>query len=125
MLPFSIHIEDGAPVSEQLTQAVRRAILKGDLQDGDRFPSVRSLSVELRISPTTAHKAVSVLKSEGLLGSQPGVGMVVRTDELPSTNQRLEQLSPALKQILTEAKSLQLSDEMLCAHIQKLWKEHS
>lgn len=123
MLPFSIHIEDGSPASDQLVQAVRRAILRGDLQDGDRFPSVRSLSQELRISPTTAHKAVALLKAEGLLGAQPGVGMVVRTNELPSTEQRLSLLTPDLKQAIREAKALQLSEETLSEHIRKLWKE--
>lgn len=123
MLPFSIHIEDGSPASDQLIQAVRRAILRGDLQDGDRFPSVRSISQELRISPTTVHKAVALLKTEGLLGAQPGVGMVVRTSELPSTEKRLSMLTPSLKQTIHEAKALQLSEEMLSEHLRKLWKD--
>jgi DNA-binding transcriptional regulator YhcF (GntR family) len=81
------------------------------------------LSQSLRISPTTAHKAVTLLKSEGLLGSQPGVGMVVRTNELPSVEQRLALLTPALQKTIIEAKALQLSDDSLREHIQKLWDE--
>ena len=121
MLPFQIRFLDGLPASDQLIQAVRQAILTGQLQDGDRFPSVRSLSQELKISPTTAHKAVSQLKSEGLLASQPGVGMVVRSNSLPSKEERLSILDPRLKQLISEAQALQLSAKDLSQAIRDGW----
>ena len=123
MLPFRITFTDGLPASDQLVQAVRRAILAGDLRDGDKFPSVRTLSQELKISPTTAHKAVAVLKNEGLLASQPGIGMVVRSASLPTTDERLALISPQLQQLVTEAQALQLDKEDLRKAIQELWKK--
>src|SRR5580698_2915317 len=65
MLPFTVQIEDGLPVSDQIVQSVRKAMLTGQLRTGDEFPSVRTLSQELRISPTTAHKVVATLKDSG------------------------------------------------------------
>ena len=124
MLPFQITFTDGQPASDQLIQAVRRAILAGDLRDGDGFPSVRTLSQELKISPTTAHKSVAVLKVEGLLASRPGIGMVVRSASLPGTEERLDMLRPQLQQLVKEAKSLQLSEKDLCEALKSLWKEN-
>ncbi len=124
MLPFQITFTDGQPASDQLIQAVRRAILVGDLRDGDGFPSVRTLSQELKISPTTAHKSVAVLKVEGLLASRPGIGMVVRSASLPGTEERLDMLRPQLQQLVKEAKSLQLSEKDLCEALKSLWKEN-
>jgi len=123
MLPFHIHFTDGLPASDQLIQAVRRAILAGHLKDGDRFPSVRSLSQELKISPTTAHKAVTQLKKEGLLASQPGVGMVVRSSALPSKAERLAILAPQLTQLVSEAQALQLSQADLAEALKDLWND--
>ena len=108
MLPFSVTFEIGTPASDQLVQAVRKAILTGQLKPGERFPSVRTLSQELRISPTTAHKAVARLKEQGYLGSQPGVGMIVLAPELPSRQQRIQHLLPACTKLLQEAEELQL-----------------
>jgi len=122
MLPFRIIFTDGLPASDQLIQAVRRAILSGDLRDGDRFPSVRNLSQELKISPTTAHKAVAQLKAEGLLASQPGIGMVVRSASLPSTAERLAILSPQLEQLVKEAQALQLTEKELREALRASWK---
>ena len=123
MLPFRILFTDGHPASDQLVQAVRRAILSGELRDGDRFPSVRNLSQELKISPTTAHKAVGQLKGEGLLASQPGVGMVVRSASLPSTEERLKLIALQIEKLISEAQALQLSEEELQQAIQSAWKK--
>lgn len=111
MLPFTVNLIDGVPVSDQLIQAVRRAILTGQLVPGDRFPSVRAMSQELGISPTTAHKVVAFLKDRGLLASRPGIGMVVASLEQPSREERLAQLQPLIEQLSSEAEELGLDTD--------------
>jgi DNA-binding transcriptional regulator YhcF (GntR family) len=108
MLPFIIEIQDGLPVSDQIVQAVRKAMLTRQLAVGDIFPSVRTLSQELSISPTTAHKVVATLKDAGYLASRPGIGMVVRTPELPDRPERLDHLQPLCRDLLREAADLHL-----------------
>src|SRR6186713_2821346 len=103
MLPFSIKFQDGIPAAEQLLLAVRKAMLTGQLRAGDAIPSVRTLSQELRISPTTAHKVVLQLKADGLLASQPGIGMVITAPAQPTVGDRQEQLAPACERLLEEA----------------------
>jgi DNA-binding transcriptional regulator YhcF (GntR family) len=111
MLPFTFIIADGLPVSDQLEHAVRKAIFTGQLSAGDIFPSVRTLSQELRISPTTAHKVVATLRENGYLASRPGIGMVVRTPNLPERSERLDYLQPLCRELLREAGDLHLEVE--------------
>ena len=59
MLPFLIELGAGAPIYEQIVEAVRRAVASGRLKEGDRFPSVRAISAELRVNPNTVQKAVA------------------------------------------------------------------
>ncbi len=120
MLPFSIQLENGLPVSDQILQAVRRALLTGQIKAGDEFPSVRQLSQELRISPTTAHKVVLLLKNAGWLASRPGIGMVVTAPEQPSAEDRLAQLTPACQALLREAAELNLTPAQLIRHLRSL-----
>ena len=116
MLPFIVQIEDGLPVSDQILQAVRKAMLTGQLAAGDEFPSVRVLSQELRISPTTAHKVVAALKDGGYLASRPGIGMVVTVPTLPAHDERLEYLQPQCASLLKEAGDLHLKfDDVVSA----------
>ena len=77
MLPFTVELRTGASVYEQLVYAVQRAIVSNQLAPGDRFPSIRTLSQELRINPNTAQKVVTRLVDQGLLVVQPGVGTLV------------------------------------------------
>ncbi|MFD0895772.1 GntR family transcriptional regulator [Luteolibacter ambystomatis] len=116
MLPFRFQILDGIPVSDQLVKAVQRAVLTGELAAGEKFPSVRVLAQELRISPTTAHKAVLELRDSGFLATRPGAGMVVVTPVGGSREQLVAQLIPACRDLLRQASLLGLTpDETLDA----------
>src|SRR6185295_20138732 len=92
MLPFSISLKPGLPVAEQILFAVKKAVVGGQLRPGDRFPSVRVLSQELRINPNTAHKVVAALVNEGVLVTTPAVGSIVAVRELGGRKERADLL---------------------------------
>lgn len=110
MLPFRfIPANNGMPVSDQLVLAVRRAVMADELRKGEIFPSVRTLAQELKISPTTAHKAVLELKEAGLLASRPGVGMIVVKPAASTRSVLLDHLRPACETFLREAERMGLT----------------
>jgi GntR family transcriptional regulator len=111
MLPFRFQLLDGVPVSDQLVKAVQRAVLTGEMAAGEKFPSVRVLAQELRISPTTAHKAVLELRDAGFLATRPGAGMVVVKPAGSSREQLVSQLAPACRDLIRQASLLGLSAE--------------
>lgn len=125
MLPFPIEFKPGLPVSEQLAYAVKKATLTGQLQPGDRFPSVRTLSQELRINPNTAHKVVASLISEGLLEVHPGIGTVVGKVPPGTALQRAELLGPQVERLVVEAKTIRLPLSDLQNAIEHHWKRLS
>lgn len=108
MLPFPIELKTGTPVSEQLVYAVKKAVISGALTPGQRFPSVRALSLELRINPNTAHKAVALLIEAGLLAAQPGIGTAVAEQRAATRQERGELLGGQLERLVVEAKKLRL-----------------
>ncbi len=124
-LPFQVDFQPGVSLADQIVYAVKKAILLGHLQPGDRFPSVRTLSQDLRINPNTAHKATSALIAEGLLVVDPGVG--TRVGETPPGNEadRAGWLAAEIERLVVEAKSFRLSlpevQKALAAH----WKQLS
>ena len=120
MLPFSLQLRDGEPVSDQIVRAAHRALADGDLREGDCFPSVRSLAQNLKISPTTAHKVIAQLKDLGFLASRPGVGMIVQAPQLPPLQVRLDLLEPSARRFLDEARALHLGEDDLIALLKRL-----
>jgi len=90
------------------------------MKAGDAFPSVRTLSQELKISPTTAHKVVLLLKDAGWLNSRPGIGMVVTVPDQPHLAERLAQITPECRALLKEAADLNLTLNQVIAHLKSL-----
>src|SRR3954466_6864107 len=77
VIPFRVTFRPGASLYEQVVYAAKKALVSGQLRPGDAFPSVRTLSAELKINPNTAHKVITHLLNDGLLEVMPGTGTVV------------------------------------------------
>lgn len=123
MLPFRFQLLDGVPVSDQLVKAVQRAVLTGEMAAGEKFPSVRVIAQELKISPTTAHKAVMELRDAGFLATRPGAGMVVVKPAGSSRGQLAAQLTPACRDLIRQASLLGLSPEETLEALRKTLAE--
>jgi len=125
MFPFRVEIKPGAPVYEQVIHAVRKAVLKGQLLPGSRFPSVRQISQELRINPNTAHKIVALLTAEGLLAVQPGLGTVVQKPPRASAENRAALLKVDLEHLVVEAKGLSITLSEITRALEQHWEKIS
>lgn len=125
MLPFTVEFRPGEPVYEQVLYAVKKALALGQLAPGDRFPSVRTLSQELRINPNTAHKIVAALTAEGVLHVQPGIGTVVAPGGTGSAGDRAALLGEELERLIVEARRLGLDEEQVLAAVRRHWRKYS
>lgn len=62
---------------ERIAAHYRDRIQAGNLPDGARLPSVREIATEWGVSRPTAEKAMTALRSEGLIRSRSRSGSVV------------------------------------------------
>jgi DNA-binding GntR family transcriptional regulator len=81
----------------QVAQHIRDQIHSGALHPGDRVPSVREIAAEWKISRATADKALSVLRSEGLLKAVTGIGTQV-AETIPTVQTGGERFARMLSQ---------------------------
>lgn len=123
MLPFSVELKPGLPVAEQILFAVKKAVVTGQMRPGDKFPSVRVLSQELRVNPNTAHKVVAALVTEGVLVTTPAVGSIVAPREPGGRKERAELLGADLERLVVEAKKLGLALDDVQAGLAAHWKK--
>jgi len=121
MLSFQVHLKPGLPVSEQIIFAVKKAIVSGQIKPGDKFPSVRQISQDLKINPNTSHKVVASLVNAGLIQVIPGVGSVVLTLPQSSARERVELLEEDLEKVVVEAKKLGLDLEEVSGNLTRHW----
>ena len=125
MIPFSVDLRPGISIYEQIVYAAKKAIISGQIRIGDPFPSVRSLSKELKINPNTAHKVVTALSVAGLLETQPGIGTVVAPLPEARKSERTQLLGPEIEQLVVEAKKLGIETEDVLDSVSAHWKRLS
>lgn len=121
MLPFSITLRGGVPIYEQVIYAVTRAVVTGQLRPGDPFPSVRTLSQELKINPNTAHKIVAALTESGLLTVRLGIGTVVSEARQQGSAVRKTLLEQETERLVVEARQAGLTLQDVLGAIRKHW----
>ena len=120
-LPFSVALRAGEPIAEQVIYAVTRAIVTGQLAAGDTFPSVRTLSQELRINPNTAHRIVAALTQDGLLDVRPGIGTVVSGGGVHDDPKRRAMVSDEIERLVIEGRRAGLSLQDVIALLKRHW----
>jgi GntR family transcriptional regulator len=126
MLPFSLALRPGEPVVEQTVYAVTRAIVSGQLRPGDRFPSVRALSQELRVNPNTAQRIVSLLVEQHLLEVQPGIGTVVTaptTAPAARVRERQALADELVEPLVVEGRRLGLTLQDVVDLLRERWRQ--
>ncbi|HEX8714005.1 MAG TPA: GntR family transcriptional regulator, partial [Solirubrobacteraceae bacterium] len=64
-----------------LVESIERAVALGELQPGERLPSVRRLAAEVALSPVTVASALTELRRRGVVVSEPRRG--TRVGERP------------------------------------------
>jgi GntR family transcriptional regulator len=122
VIPFRVHFRSGLSLYEQVVYAATKAVISGQLCPGDVFPSVRTLSKELKINPNTAHKVVVQLVSAGVLETRPGLGTVVAALPESRPAERTDLLENDIEALVVEAKKLGIESEDVLASVSAHWK---
>ena len=71
---ISLNYRDARPIYEQVKDGLRRLVMTGALQPGEKLPSVRTLASSLAINPNTIQRAYEALEAEGYLYTVVGKG---------------------------------------------------
>ena len=71
---LNLDYRDARPIYEQVRDNLRRLMVSGAIQEGEKLPSVRSPASNLAINPNTIQRAYESLEAEGYVYSIPGKG---------------------------------------------------
>ena len=107
---ISINTSSGVPIYRQIVDQVKVAIGLETLGPGERLPSVRALSEQLVVNPTTVQRAYLDLEREGVIETRRGQGTFVKADGLVLPDaERERRVGELLRPALAEAARLRLA----------------
>ena len=114
-------LTDDKSIYLQISQMIETDILRGILLEEERVPSTNELAKLYTINPATAAKGVNILVDEGILYKKRGIGMFVAAGATEKIRSRRKQkfYEVRLAELLTEARSLNITKEELIAKIRE------
>ena len=126
---WSLAFDDRLPIYRQIILQFNRAFVRGDIKPGDRIPSIRELSVFLKVNTNTIQRVYHEMERDRLISSKRGTGyfFTEETDMLENTRRSLAHdslrrfveemraIGCADREILDELKTYMRGDEVLDA----------
>src|SRR5262245_36431121 len=77
-MDFQLALTGLGPLTRQIYDQIRSAVLDGRLRRGERLPATRELANQLHVPRKTVVLAYDMLLGEGIIGTRPGSGTYVQ-----------------------------------------------
>jgi GntR family transcriptional regulator len=74
---ISINLADGVPIYRQIVNQVKYLVASGLLRPGEELPPIRTLALQLKVTPNTIVKAYGELETSGVIHKRRGSGTFV------------------------------------------------
>src|SRR5258708_1761432 len=97
---ITINLDDPRPIYQQIVDAIKALIARGELPEGASLPPVRQVAADLGVNLNTVAAAYRELQREGLLTVRHGSGAVVTSRTAATKNE--EELRTPLRTALTQ-----------------------
>jgi GntR family transcriptional regulator len=64
---ITINLTDGVPIYRQIVNQVKYLVASGLIQPGEELPPIRTLALQLKVTPNTIVKAYGELEISGVI----------------------------------------------------------
>jgi DNA-binding transcriptional regulator YhcF (GntR family) len=102
---------ENLPIYVQIMNFIKKRIVSGELNGGDKMPSVRELSSGLKVNPNTIQRAYQELEREELAYTKRGMGRFVTEDEEKISKLKKDMAEGVLQNFLSGMKELGFKKE--------------
>src|SRR5688572_10230017 len=76
-MDITINVADGVPIYRQIINQVKYLVASGLLTPGEELPPIRTLALQLKVTPNTIVKAYGDLETSGVIQKRQGSGTFV------------------------------------------------
>jgi GntR family transcriptional regulator len=109
---ITINLTDGVPIYRQIVNQVKYLVASGLLQPGEELPPIRTLALQLKVTPNTIVKAYDELEMSGVVHKRRGSGTFVseRRPQL-ALRERRRVIEQRIDALLAEAHQLNFTTD--------------
>ena len=111
-MDITINLTDGVPIYRQIVNQVKYLAASGLIKPGEELPPIRTLALQLKVTPNTIVKAYHELEISGVVQKRQGSGTFV-SDARPqlALRQRRRVIEQRIDALLAEAHQLNFTTD--------------
>ena len=112
-MDITINLTDGVPIYRQIVNQVKYLVASGLLQPGEELPPIRTLALQLKVTPNTIVKAYGELEIAGVVHKRQGSGTFVSEGrpQQVALRERRRVIEQRIDSLLAEAHQLNFTAE--------------
>ena len=80
-MDITISVADGIPIYKQIINQIKYLAASGALAPGEELPPIRTLALQLKVTPNTIVKAYDELEAAGVIHKRRGSGSFVSEEQ--------------------------------------------
>lgn len=122
---MKVEFDNNTPIYLQIMNIVKKQIIRGEIKEGDKIPSVREFAEMLQINPNTVQRTFQELEREGIVITKRGMGRYVTEDSDKVMEVKQEMSKEIITNFLNGMKSLGFEKEEILKIILKEIKKEN
>jgi GntR family transcriptional regulator len=103
---MKVNFDAAKPIYEQIIDQIKKMMVRGELNPGDKLPSQRDMAKIIEVNPNTIQRAYREMELLNLVETKRGKGTFMREDEKMVTEIKNEMARDATLKFVQEMKSL-------------------
>ena len=119
---LEIDFKSDLPIYEQIRRGIIIGLAKGEINPGDKLPSVREMAENIGINLHTVNKAYKLLETDGVIIMDRRFGSLISDKEDPMKDYDCEKMASELDLLIAIARLKGLSEEDFIGNINKKWE---
>jgi len=119
-MDITIDVDDGVPIYRQIVNQIKYLAASGLIRPGEELPAIRTLALQLKVTPNTVVKAYDELERSGVVRKRHGAGTYVSEQRpLLAHQERLRIIEQRIDALLAEAHQLNFTVEDIVRIVRK------
>ena len=111
MNAMEIDFNAARPIYEQVIEEIKKEIVRGEINPGEKLPSQRQMAKNIDVNPNTVQRAYREMEARDLVETKRGRGTFIKDDDKVITEIKKEMAEHAVENYIEQMESLGFNKE--------------
>ena len=111
MNAMEIDFNAARPIYEQVIEEIKKEIVRGEINPGEKLPSQRQMAKNIDVNPNTVQRAYREMEARDLVETKRGRGTFIKDDDKVIIEIKKEMAEHAVENYIEQMESLGFNKE--------------